>query len=206
MASRDLGFAEWGSKDNNHTMDSLMAQSYSELSHEERNAILHDLHGVADEFAETTEILDDRLNELEDEIKRIADKPAYDMACSMSPDYVHHTSFRLMFLRAECFDAKRSAKKIVCHFRDKLAYFGRDLLGRDILLSDLTPVEAEFFRQGRLQPLLQRDRGGRLLLFVLRQLQQETIPMESRVSFVGGVRFDSILLLTFVICFFFPPL
>ncbi|KAG7366862.1 hypothetical protein IV203_029532 [Nitzschia inconspicua] len=163
------------------TIESLVAQSYNEIPYEERNELLNELHGVADEFVETPQLIQDRLRELENELKMITDKPEYEMAYSTSPDFVNSTSFRMMFLRSELFDVKRSAKRMVFHFRDKLAIFGRDLLTREILLSDLSLEEVEFFKQGRQQPLLQRDRGGRLLLFVVRQLEQEKMPMASRL-------------------------
>jgi hypothetical protein len=175
-----MSLAQWGKSES--TMESLVAQSYSEIPLEERNELLNELHGVSKEFDETPQIVRERLNEIEHELTMITDKEAYDMAYSMSPEFVSDTTFRMMFLRAETFDAKRSAKRMVHHFQDKLDLFGKDLLTREILLSDLTDDEANFLRQGRQQPLLQRDRGGRLLFFLMRQVAQERLPMKSRVS------------------------
>lgn len=179
LSLKSLNLSQWKRPEN--AIESLVAKSYNEIPYEERNKLLNDLHGVGEEFVETPQVVRDRLDDMEKELNMIPDKSAYDLACSMSPDFVHNTSLRIMFLRAEGFDAKRSASRMVLHFQDKLELFGRDLLTREILLSDLTDSEAGYFRQGRQQPLLQRDRGGRLLLFVMRQLQQERMPFESRV-------------------------
>jgi hypothetical protein len=94
-----------------------------------------------------------------------------------------------MFLRAEKFDMHITAQRIVLHFEKKLELFGRDKVGRDILFSDLTQEEVEWFKCGNLQPLLQRDRVGRQILFSIRNLKQQSMPLESRVSLLHVVVF-----------------
>ena len=90
-----------------------------------------------------------------------------------------------MFLRAEKFDVHNTAKRIVLHFEKKLELFGIDKVGREILLSDLTHDEVEWFKCGNLQPLLQRDCVGRQILFSIRNLKQQSMHLESRVSLIS---------------------
>jgi hypothetical protein len=167
---------------NTESFETLMAKSYNETSPEERGEHVNELHGVSDEMPETSEMIDEHLSHMETELGNIEDKPAYNLALSLSPDYVMDRKFRLMFLRAERFDSRGSAMRMVRHFEEKLELFGRDLLTNDIVLSDLEDHEIEYFRCGRQQPLMLRDRSGRMISFVTRQHQTEQISITTRVS------------------------
>lgn len=186
-----INLPQWSNGANNHNnkaitqvepLETLVAKSYNEVSHEERGKLLNELHGVSDEIPETRELIQEHLAELDMELGKIDDKKAYELALSLSPQYVQDRRFLLMFLRADSFDVRASAMRMVRHFEEKLNLFGSDLLTKDILLSDLEDHEIQYFRCGRQQPLMQRDRSGRMISFVTRQQQTEQISIVTRVS------------------------
>ena len=128
--------------------------------------VFREIHGVADILdQEDEDFLNQKLADLELELLRIVDKKAYYMAKATSPGYVCDREFRLMFLRADYFNPKDAARRLVNHFDTKLELFGEELLGRDIRLSDLTDLEVESLRTGYYQLLPQRDSAGRPILF-----------------------------------------
>jgi hypothetical protein len=57
-------------------------------------------------------------------------KPAYEQAERMTKGYVTDSKFRLMFLRANRFDAEKAATRLVNFMEGKLEYFGPGALAR----------------------------------------------------------------------------
>jgi hypothetical protein len=108
-----------------------------------------------------------KLAEMDDMIAQLdpSQRGALDEAVKRSPAYVKR--FRLAFLRAEVFDAAKAAQRMAAHFALRLAYFEReDLLGRDIMLSDLSHEEIPLLQSGALQLLKYPDRAGRAILLI----------------------------------------
>jgi hypothetical protein len=163
-------------------IDSLLAKTLNQLSMEERNHALQDLHGVADLLEEEPEFIKARLQELGVELEKIKSKKAYYIAKSISSNYVSNTKFRLQFLRADYFDAKNAAKRMVRFFDSKLEIFGREKLTQDITLRDLPGQDIEHFKKGYLHLLHQRDRAGRAIVCTIGAIAV-TIPVETRVSY-----------------------
>ena len=76
------------------------------LSPEERELADCDLYGKARSMPEETdEFRTVKLAELANELDKIRDKPAYDLAVERCHDYVKGQDFELLFLRADYFDA-----------------------------------------------------------------------------------------------------
>ena len=100
-------------------VDAFLAKEMNQMSIQERDRVLYDIHGVSEVITETPDLIEERLFELEVELHKIFPKPAYDQAMYSDPDYVLDTKFRLMFLRADLFDAKKAAARMVRYFRDK---------------------------------------------------------------------------------------
>ena len=144
--------------------EASIADAMKSLSVEERQLAILDTHGVADLNDETDDFLEQKFKELEYELLDIDHKNAYSLAKSTSPAYVCDRKFRLMFLRADCFDVKAAAKRMVLHFEKKLELFGKDLLGRDIRASDLDEEDRRY-NTGHTQLIPQRDRAGRAVIF-----------------------------------------
>jgi hypothetical protein len=89
------------------------------------------------------------------------EKGAYYKACQMNSTYVQSAAFRIKFLRAELFDAKKAALRYVRNLDFLLEKFGEFALMRQLYLSDLNQEEMNFFKKGYNQVLPFRDSVGR---------------------------------------------
>ncbi|KAL3924666.1 MAG: hypothetical protein SGILL_000903 [Bacillariaceae sp.] len=163
--------------------ETILAREIAKLSTSEREAIMHDIHGVTDEehFKETPALIAEKLTQLESKIQQLmqhqmrhntnsndaaADRPgnigtAYSLALAMNPEYVQDASFRLMFLRASHFDVAQAAKRFLGHFEKKMELFGASKLVKTITLEDLDADDNECLLRGQSQLLPYRDRSGR---------------------------------------------
>jgi hypothetical protein len=141
----------------------------------EREQVWADLSGKATttyfrkNLTEDSEMVEEKIQELEQHLVAIPNKPALDMAQTSNPEYVNSRSFRLMFLRAWGFENPQlAAECMVQHFEVKMELFGKDKLGRNIRLSDFEegddPKDLEVVQCGFGQVLLGTDRGGRVVL------------------------------------------
>ena len=90
---------------------------------------------------------------------------AFRQAQMYNPNYVNDRSFRLMFLRADEFNCKKSAQRIVDHFECKLEFFGAELLTKDISYGDLSIEEQNIVKSGNFQFLPETDHAGRRIWF-----------------------------------------
>jgi hypothetical protein len=154
------------------SVDALIASELNLLSIEERDTILSDIHGVADIVKEEPTFLHFQLSQLETELSQIRNKTAYDLAESLSVDYVNDQKFRLMFLRAASFDVKAAAAWMARFFDEKLELFGADKLTKDIEWSDLDEDDIEAFESGWFQLLSEKDRSGRRIICLFPRLQR----------------------------------
>ena len=107
------------------------------------------------------------LLQLPDELQKIVDKPAFDLARLISPRYVEEDSFLLRFLIADNFDAKASAARLVRHFQKKNELYGREKLGSQIQLRDLGTEDQIALASGGIQLLQATDREGRPILLTV---------------------------------------
>jgi hypothetical protein len=144
--------------------DALIAQEMAGLSVEEREKSLYDIHGVSDVIEETPNFVREKLAQLNEELAQIAEKAAYFQAEVQSRGYVSCSKFRLRFLRAECFDPKLAAERLVRFFQEKLGLFGFEKLTKDIHLSDLDKNDLRCLHAGIGQILPLRDRAGRCVI------------------------------------------
>lgn len=146
-------------------MDSLVAKQMTSLSMEDREKVYYDVHGVSEEVKETPEMVTLSLLQLELELQKLQleQKDAYEAAKSMNPTYVENPEFRLKFLRADLFDARKAASRLARHFEAKLELFGRDKLARDIQQDDLDKETIDALYSGYTQTMPLRDRAGRLV-------------------------------------------
>jgi hypothetical protein len=140
------------------------------LSREEREKVWADLSGNEkiskyEINSEDPAFVARKLEQLEVEISNIRDNAVFEQAMRSSPAYVNGRKLRMMFLRADNFDVRAAASRIVRHFDEKLILFGEDSLGRDICLSDLNPEDLECLSCGGHQILQERDHAGRRILF-----------------------------------------
>jgi hypothetical protein len=160
--------------------DAILAKELTQLSMSEREEVLADLHGVADVVDEVPEMVEKAFAELEVEINKIKKRGAYEKALFLDPEYVHNRDFRIKFLRADRFDAKQAAKRMVNHFDCKLELFGYERLARDITFEDLREEDRQDLLQGGYWALKNHDRAGRRI--VLATLEQLFAVNSSHVS------------------------
>jgi hypothetical protein len=143
----------------------------NQLSVDEREKVLEDVHGIARVVDEPLEFIEACLALLEKELTNISSKPAYDLASSMSKEYTSSKKIKLMFLRAECFDPYNAACRMVRFFDEKCELFGGDKLTKDITLADLDPDDITTIENGFLQVLPLKDCAGRKVACVLPKLK-----------------------------------
>jgi hypothetical protein len=145
-------------------IDALLANDLNQMSLKERGLLYEQIHGVDERIEETPDFVTECLRVLDLRLSAIAKKPAYDLAIRTSIDYVMDRKFRLMFLRAECFDAQKAAMRLARFMDFKLELFGEKALTRYLYLSDLDKESFEFLKAGGIQMLPARDRAGRVVL------------------------------------------
>jgi hypothetical protein len=103
--------------------------------------------------------------------------------------YVQDKDLRIKYLRADLFDAKKSAVRMIKHLNLLYKYFGVDALRRPLSLADLSKQEKDLLRAGNNQILPSRDRSGRLVAVYQGSMAVDGVTDASRVRF--GVPFLS---------------
>lgn len=174
-----------GSGSSNETELSIFSKDMNSFTSEEREKILHELHGVADaaEVNETPELVTRSLAELaslwEDELGTPTNT-LLRLAETQYPKRVNDPNFRLMFLRADEFNAQQAMTRILLHLEQQQFLFGDSKVGKRITLQDMKeiPETWEALQDGYAQILLERDRSGRVLYF-------ESLPHKFSKGIVG---------------------
>lgn len=157
-----------GRKKKNDDETLIVTEGFEKLSLQEREQALAELHGVADTIDETPEFLNMRIQQLSLEIAKVRGKKrtAYDKAAFLNPKYVESRTFRLLFLRCERFDVKKTTTRLMKHFETKLELFGLECLGRSIRFDDLTDDAKTIFLSGAQWFTKLYDRSGRRLYLI----------------------------------------
>lgn len=151
-----------------------LAKDLEKLSLDEHEKVLFDVHGIAqiDDDDPPDEIVESSLLELQQELDSLENKPNYDRAYAVNPAYVEDRAFRLLFLRSFKFRAKDAAALMEQHFKVKAILFGAkegedsskdEILGRDVLLADLTKEDMDNLKTGHSQIFPTRDAAGRTI-------------------------------------------
>jgi hypothetical protein len=146
--------------------DMLLAKEMNALSAVEREHVLEEVHGVADVIQETPAFVSQKLFEVDQEICNIRKRPVYERALFLSPRHVREPKLRLMFLRAECFDAFKAAKRMVTYFESKKEPWGDGKLVKTITLDDFDQEDVRSLRAGSMQNPVVKDQAGRAVCFI----------------------------------------
>ncbi|MGK3745481.1 MAG: hypothetical protein ACI90V_012342 [Bacillariaceae sp.] len=147
--------------DNDDDLSSLIASELTKMSLEDREKVLEEVHGVVSDEDEDPEEISKLLVQVKDELKRIRYKQAYEKAAFNSNSYVTDPEFVLMFLRADNYQPRPAAMRLVEHFKYKLELFGEDTLVRDIMYSDLTDGDKSVLHSSFVQMSQLTDQAGR---------------------------------------------
>jgi hypothetical protein len=95
-------------------------------------------------------------------------KGVYEQAMQMDASYVNDDRFVLKFLRADGWDPKQAAVRLVKHFTLKLELFPLDFLCRDITQDDLDPKTLDFLHNSEtMRDVPLRDMAGRIITFLI---------------------------------------
>jgi hypothetical protein len=161
----------------------------NDLSMEERNRALHDLHGVADLPEETPELLSQKLDQLEVELQRQKQRNATSTAYQQATDEAgtepskkrYLEKVKLQCLRADSYDVAKTASRVLRFFQLKLRLFGSTkLLPQDLGIQHIPKEDLPYLQSGFIQLLSQRDRSGRALLLMIGNLELN-VPVETTV-------------------------
>eukprot|EP00934_Nitzschia_sp_Nitz4_P006286 Nitzschia sp. Nitz4//scaffold99_size76975//4803//6306//NITZ4_005564-RA/size76975-snap-gene-0.4-mRNA-1//-1//CDS//3329560814//6276//frame0 len=150
------------------TSDDVIAAELSKLSIVEREAALHDLHGVSSGVVETPELVEQSSLQMDDLLysRTVQKSKAYELAEKMNPVFVQDIKFRLLFLRAEEFNVQSATAKMQQFLNMKCELFGSDKLCKSITLHDLSHDDMETLHNGHFQLLNRRDRAGRAVICI----------------------------------------
>lgn len=146
--------------------DTMVADELNQLSLEEREIAMAELHGVADIPAEEApDRLEVLLKNILEEIAKLPksnkERRAWDRAVFLRPSLLHDKEFLTMFLRADRYDPASTARRLCKHFHYKLELFGEERLVRPITMDDLNEDDIDVFRSGFFQILPKTDTVGR---------------------------------------------
>ncbi len=137
-----------------------------QITSEDRIESLHDVHGVFQPVHETQQLLDEKMDELRFELSGLASKSefrdAYEQVARESPDFVD--SQLIKFLRADAFDVKKAATRVIKHFQAKKQFFGAEKLGKELQFEDLNEIDRTVLNEGAVQLLSKPDRSGRAII------------------------------------------
>jgi hypothetical protein len=163
-----------------------IANALKRMSLQERDVVYHEVHGVADIIDEVPPFVEMCLRQFQQELFKFKYDPymashAIKLAETRSPDFVHNPKHCLKFLRAERFNPKSAAARMIRFFDLKMVLFGASKLCKDITLEDFSLSDLEDFGKGFVQTLPWRDRTGRpvVILFPSHHYYKST---ESLVS------------------------
>lgn len=179
-------------KEHLSAMSKLISEEQSKLSYNDRNILNEEVHGVAcNAQEETPEMLRYYLSKLSLELEDLvlSDYNNNANASSLSTgfllsrrgygsnNYVNKADFRLRFLRAENFDVRKAAIRLMKFMNLVLEVFGAFALCRPIKLTDFKRSEMKVIQAGWVQVFPFRDRSGRRLFIWAGQmgLQYEAI-------------------------------
>lgn len=168
-------------------LDSILAEELYTMSVRDRDTTQEEIHGVRSVAREESpEMINEAFRCFQNEIEKIPTKEAYDEAVSSNSYYVlHDRGFRIRFLRADSFDAKKASIRFINHLDLLMDYFGPDALQRPLRHSDLSKEVQDVVRSGSIQLLPNRDRAGRLVIFYHRgdfDLADGDKPLESSMG------------------------
>ncbi len=158
-------------------LDSLYAKDMFELTGQEREEALQDIHGVSDTIEETPEFVQEHRQHLQQELLLLVSRPrhktfAYQQAMKQDTSYVCSREFQVLFLRADRWRARDAAARLIAFLETKLELFGSQLLTKRITISHLSKDDRKSLESGFFQLLSVRDAGGRALIAGMPMLRQ----------------------------------
>jgi hypothetical protein len=162
-------------------MDRIIAKEMTDLSLQEREKAENDVHGIMPSRSEDPLALQNGLLHMQRHLETMKQGTIYEEAEIMNRNYVSDPKFRLKFLRADLYDPKEAAERMIRFFELKRSLFGPGKLVKDITIEDLDENDMECMRSGYMQLPPFRDMAGRTLLIGMLKLR-EMKSVENAVS------------------------
>ena len=153
-------------------VDTLIAKELFQMSLDEREKALDDVHGIVRSEDEDPNFLNHRLMQLEYHLCSMKYGTVYEEAEQLSEMFVRDPHFRTMFLRAEHFDPRPAAQRMLRFFECKKELFGKDKLCTKITLQDLDDDDLEALRSGDGQISPFKDASGRPIMTFFQNLRR----------------------------------
>lgn len=144
--------------------ESFFASEFRQLSVKDQTDAIDDLYCEGGELRENPAMVRQALQDF-DATLQTTRSSTYELAVSQNRSYVEDRSFRLCFLRANFFNAKKAIRQMLNFLRKKATYFGERTLARDITLEDLDEEEMKAILSGPYHVQEDRDRAGRVVIY-----------------------------------------
>jgi hypothetical protein len=167
-------------------IDALIAKEMSRLSTAEREKALDDLHGIGGVEEEDPAFVISCLEELEDHLTKIKLDTAYALAEAISRQYISAKKFRMMFLRADRYEPKEAAERMIRFFELKKRLFGVQKMLKEITLDDLDDDDVATLKTGCAQVSPCNDMAGRPVAVFLQKLRKYKVPENAVCAFSFG--------------------
>jgi len=144
-----------------------LAKELNELSVQERERVFEEVHGVAQAQEETQDFVTDCVTQFDKALSELsyAKRKELDRAFFLKPSIQKDWKFKLLFLRADQYNARQAAERMAKYFAHKLTLFGEDKLVKEITLDDLDQNDIEVLHKGANLVLPYTDRSGRPIWF-----------------------------------------
>lgn len=176
-------------------MDRIIAKEMTDLSMQEREKAENDVHGIGNEGEENPLQVQTGLLQLEHHLDYMKKGTVYEEAENQDYNYVSNRKFRLMFLRADRYNPKEAAERMIRFFDLKKSLFGTEKLVKDITMDDLDEDDMETLRSGYMQLPAYCDMAGRTILVGMLKLRK----MKTELNAVSTITKE----MTVLVCNFF---
>mmetsp|Transcript_34922 Transcript_34922/g.84520 ORF Transcript_34922/g.84520 Transcript_34922/m.84520 type:complete len:495 (+) Transcript_34922:226-1710(+) len=154
-------------------IDRMVAQAMLELSPQDRERALEELHGVVEVDSEDPSFIASCLDDLDNCLATTKRNTAYEEAERMSYAYVSNNRFRMMFLRSVRYVPQDAAERMINFFEYKRELFGRDKLVKDLAFEDLHPDDLPTMEGGYIQVSPIKDQVGRPIFFFFEKVKRQ---------------------------------
>jgi len=157
------------SSNNSNSSESMIAKALGEMSLVERDTVYQDIHGVTPQVDENSDLIETKVAQLHSALEQhvnLAPGDAFVEAWTLNPSFVRSRKLALSFLRAETFNVKLAAERMIRYFAWKKKLFGASKLCRNICIGDLDEQDLELLKRGDIQKLPERDQAGRAIVFI----------------------------------------
>jgi len=156
----------------------VLANELTALSLNDRTKVQEEIHCVRSMAVQETPVLvDDALEQLRREAISLVDSAGGNVfvdALVLGSPYVQSQEFGLKLLRADFFNVKLAARRMLNHLEVLFKFYGPAALHRPLRFSDLSKEEQECIRKGSIEILPSRDKAGRLILILQGSMKNVT--------------------------------